>query len=86
MQEQVGHHRVNVVKERIERGIPEPEGAQRWFDEGPRYFEPVESVGSRHRHGTTFELPLLRCSTFGSAKVWPHRRSHKMERQEIKKI
>jgi hypothetical protein len=32
------------------------------------------------------ELPLLRCSTFGSAKVWPHRRSHKMERQEIKKI
>jgi hypothetical protein len=50
MQEQVGHHSANVVKERIERGIPQPQGAERWFDEG----RPSESVGSSRRHGATF--------------------------------
>jgi hypothetical protein len=50
VQEQVGHHPANVVKEPIERGIPQAQGTERWFDEGPRYFEPAESVGSRHRH------------------------------------
>jgi hypothetical protein len=54
MQEQVSYHPADVVKERIERGIPQPQGTQRWFDQGPRYFEPGESVGFRRRHGATF--------------------------------
>ena len=78
-QEQVGHHPANVVKERIERGIPQPQGAERWLEEGPRYFEPGESVGSGRRHGATFGA--VQHYEFGAQHC-----SCKMERQELREI
>jgi len=62
----------------------EAQGPERWLEEGPRYLEPVESVGSCRRHGATFGA--VQHEKFGAQTVHARWKSEKLRSSTREKL